>query len=220
MMHSREKIQVLPHILAFFKNDASLPLGKKNKQSPKLFTKKSPKNFEVTWQKTNREGKNLPSHKSRQPLVKCTSALWWHAACQSNVCLWETWTQGITDLFNLFTSNTQHRAAWFDITKNSDTLYKICRIWVPLLQALRNSTKNMSGESDISFPPHSKYLTVICLVIVMIAVLTIGIFFHTQSSTSIEEHHIFSCISSLTTNSIILSHNPQINITGFLTTVK
>lgn len=76
----------------------------------------------------------------------------------------------------------------------------------------------MSGESDTSFPPHSKYLEVIGLVIAMIAVLTIGIFFHTQSSTSIQEHHIFSCISSLTTNSTILSHNPQINITGFLTT--
>lgn len=72
----KKKIQVLLHILVLFKNGASLPLGKKNEQSPTLFTQKSPNNFAVTWQTTNREAKNVPSHKSDGLLVKCTSTPW------------------------------------------------------------------------------------------------------------------------------------------------
>lgn len=70
----RKKIQVLLHILVLLKNYASLPLGKKNEQSPKLFTQKSPKKFAVTWQITNSKAKNLPSHKS-----------WW-AVSQMHQC--------------------------------------------------------------------------------------------------------------------------------------
>lgn len=101
-----KKWSLLLHILVLFKNYASLPLGKKNEQCPELFTKKkSPDNSAVPWQTTNREPKKLQSHKSKAPLAKYTSALWWHAASQSNSSLWGTWTQDINDLFNLFTSN-------------------------------------------------------------------------------------------------------------------
>lgn len=62
----------------------------------------------------------------------------------------------------------QHRAAWFNITKNSDTLYKICRNSSSFITSFEEFNKNMSEEPGISFPPHSKYLEVICLVIVMI----------------------------------------------------
>lgn len=72
----KNKIQVLLHILVLFKNYESLPLGKKNEQSPVFFTQKSPNNFAVTWQTTNREAKNMPSHKSDGLLVRCTSAPW------------------------------------------------------------------------------------------------------------------------------------------------
>lgn len=44
----KKKLSLLLHILALFKNDASLPLGKKkNEQSPELFIKKSPNNSAV-----------------------------------------------------------------------------------------------------------------------------------------------------------------------------
>lgn len=35
-----ENLSLLLHILVLFKNDASLPVGKKNEQSPEFFTKK------------------------------------------------------------------------------------------------------------------------------------------------------------------------------------
>lgn len=39
----QKNLSLLLHILVLFKNDASLPLGKKNEQSAELFTKKNPK---------------------------------------------------------------------------------------------------------------------------------------------------------------------------------
>lgn len=57
MMHSRNKIWVLLHILVLFKNDASLRLGKKNEQSLKF----SPKNSQKTLQLPGKQ----PTEKKR-----------------------------------------------------------------------------------------------------------------------------------------------------------
>lgn len=54
-------------------------------------------------------------------------------------------------------------------TKNSPPLFtRSVGTQDPSFQAWRHSIKNMSGELDIKFPPHSRHLEVICLVIVMI----------------------------------------------------
>jgi len=37
-LKKKKNVSLLLHILVLFKNDASLPLGKKNEQSPELFT--------------------------------------------------------------------------------------------------------------------------------------------------------------------------------------
>lgn len=44
----KRKLSLLLHILILFKNDASLHLGKKDEQSPELFTKKIPN--QLSWQ--------------------------------------------------------------------------------------------------------------------------------------------------------------------------
>lgn len=60
-----KKKSLLLHILVLLKNDASLTLRKKNEQSPELFTKKSPNNSAVLWQRTNREPKNFKATEAK-----------------------------------------------------------------------------------------------------------------------------------------------------------
>lgn len=70
-----ENLSLLLHILVLFKNDASLPVGKKNEQSPEFFTKKKSPDICVVpcWLTTNREPKNLQHSNSEGLIVQGAS---------------------------------------------------------------------------------------------------------------------------------------------------
>lgn len=59
--------------------------------NPQSFSPKNPpKNLQLPGKSPTAKQRTCQATKADGLLVKCTSALWWHAACQSNVCLWET----------------------------------------------------------------------------------------------------------------------------------